>query len=100
MQAEKLGQRRHFCRQCGSALAGDLDPGPRPAAVIALLRHDQPSLLQHRQVPRQVAGCQAERVAQVAELGPLGLRRDSEDAEPVPLVDPFIDRVRRVRRLG
>ena len=35
-------------------------------------------------MPGQVAGSQAERLAQVAELGALRLRGNREDAEPVP----------------
>jgi len=46
-------------------------------------------------VPRQVAGGEAERAAQVAELGPR-LRGDGEDAEPVPLVDRVVEPVGRM----
>jgi hypothetical protein len=44
----------------------------------------------------QVAGSQAECLAQVAELGALRLRGNREDAEPVPLMDGLVDAGGRV----
>src|SRR4029077_15651985 len=80
----------------GAPAAGDPHPGARAAALVALFHPDQAGLLQHGQVPRQVAGGEAERAAQIAELGPR-LRGDREDAEPVPLMNGVVEPVGRVR---
>src|SRR6266702_2509065 len=79
--AHQLGQRVDLGGERGAAGAGDPHPGPRAAALVALLHLDQPRLLQHGQVPGQVARGQAERVAQVPEVGPrLGRQKNA----PVP----------------
>lgn len=66
------------------------------AAGVALLHFDHACLFQHGEVLGQVAGSQAEGLAQVAEFGALRLGGDREDAEPVPLVHGLIDAVSRV----
>src|SRR5438552_10631139 len=76
--AHQFGERVDLGGERGAAGAGDPHPGPRAAALVALLNLDQFRLLQHGQVPGQVAGGQAERVAQVPEVGPR-LRGDGED---------------------
>ena len=47
---------------------GDTDPGLRPPADIPLLHPDVLGLLEHADVPGEVAGLEYQRVAQVAEL--------------------------------
>src|ERR1035441_1823826 len=78
--------------------SGDPHPGPRPAPLVALLDLDQASFLEHHQVPGQVAGRQAKRIAQVTKIGSPRFGRDREGAEPVPLMDRVIKPVGGMRR--
>src|SRR5580704_4860295 len=94
---QKLGQGRDLSGERGAALAGDAHPGAWLASLVALLDLDQARLLEHGQVPGQVARGQVERLAQVAEVGYLSLGGDGQDAQPVPLVDQVVDPVRRMR---
>ena len=71
-------------------------PGPGAAPLVALLHLDQPRLLQHGQVPGQVARRQPECVAQVSEVGPR-LGGDGKDPQAVPLVDGIVEPVRGMR---
>ena len=89
MPADQLGQGGEFGGEGGAPAGGDPHPGARAASLVALLDPDQAGLVQHGQVPRQVAGSEAERIAQITELGPR-LGGDGEDAEPVPLVDRVV----------
>src|SRR5690348_14940460 len=98
MAAEELGEGGEIGRERGAAPGGDADPGPRAAAGVALLHLHQAGLLQHGEVLGQVAGSQAERLAQVAELGALRFVGDREDPEPVPLVHGLVQAVGRMLR--
>ena len=68
MPANEVGQGADLGGQGDAALAGDAHPGPRAAPGIAFLHLDQARLIQHGEVLGQVAGSQAERVAQLAEF--------------------------------
>src|ERR1700679_2340235 len=80
--------------ECGLAGLGEGDPGAGALSCVALLYGDEPGGFQHAKVLGQVACGQPERVAQVAELHPAGLMGDGEDAQPHPLIDDVIERVR------
>src|SRR5262249_18966379 len=67
---DQRAQRGHLPSECRTTFAGDADPGLRPPAVVALLHPDQVGLLEHGDVPGEVAGGEIECVAQVAELDP------------------------------
>src|SRR6201995_1102080 len=94
--AQQFGEGGEFSGQSGPSRTGYSHPGPGPAARVTLLHLDHSGLLQHGQVLGQVAGRQAEGVAQVAELGPLRFGGDVQYAEPVPLVNSFVDSVGRM----
>src|SRR5580692_3504365 len=94
--AQEFGERGEFSGEGRAALGGDAYPGPRTAAGVALLYFDHAGLFQHGEVLGQVAGSQAEGLAQVPEFGALRLGGDREDAEPVPLVHGLIEAVGRV----
>ena len=79
---KEFGQCGNLGRRRRPALAGNAYRDPLAASGIAFLYLDHACLLQHGQVPGQVAGSQAECLAQVAELGALRLGGDREDAEP------------------
>ncbi len=80
-----------FGRERRPARARNANPGPRSAPFITLLDLNEASVLQHRQVPGQIAWRQVERIAQVAEFRSIGLGGDRQDAEPVPLVHGLVD---------
>jgi hypothetical protein len=80
-----------FGRERSPARARNANPRPRSAPLITLLDLDEASVLQHRQVPGQIAWRQVKRIAQVAELRSIGIGGDRQDAEPVPLVYGLVD---------
>src|SRR5215470_5249480 len=83
--AEQLGERGNLRRERSSPLAGYPDPGARPLANVALPYLDQAGVLEHGQVPGQVAGRQVERLAQIAEVRAVCLSGNRQDPEPMPL---------------
>lgn len=78
-----------------TSLPGDPDPRPGPAAVVTLLHLDQACLLQHGEVPGQVARGEFEGLPEIGHLHPFALGGDGQDAEPVTLVDRVVETVRR-----
>ena len=72
---------------------GELDPSAGASALVALLDRDEPSVLQHGEVLREVAGGELEGGAEEAELDPSSLVGDREDAQPDALMDDVVEPV-------
>src|SRR5262249_19644292 len=70
---------------------GNSHPSPRTLPLVPLTHSNQPSVGQHRDMPRQVPVGEIQGFPQVAEFDLIRLGRDGEDPQPVPLVDNVVE---------
>src|SRR5262245_31044478 len=75
---------------------GDRDPGTRALSLEGLLDGHEAALLEHAEVPREIAVRELEPVAEVCEVGAGDLAEHREDPEADALVDDVREPCRRM----